>query len=44
MLAVGDHTLFVGAVEALGHSDGSVDPILYFQRAWRVLDPTRLLP
>ena len=33
--AVGDHTVFVGAVEAAGHNDG--EPVLYFKRAWRVL-------
>lgn len=44
MLPVGDHTIFVGAVEALGHAVGTPDPVLYFQRGWHVLDPTRLLP
>jgi flavin reductase (DIM6/NTAB) family NADH-FMN oxidoreductase RutF len=42
-LKVGDHTVFVGAVEAAGHTatdDG--EPVLYYRRAWRVLDPEPL--
>jgi flavin reductase (DIM6/NTAB) family NADH-FMN oxidoreductase RutF len=35
--AVGDHTVFVGAVQAAGHVAGEGDPVLYFRRAWRVL-------
>lgn len=35
--AVGDHTVFVGAVEAAGHDGGEGEPLLYFRRAWRVL-------
>jgi flavin reductase (DIM6/NTAB) family NADH-FMN oxidoreductase RutF len=32
----GDHTIFVGAVEAAAHSGGG-EPLLYYRRAWRVL-------
>lgn len=39
-LAVGDHTIFVGAVRAAGHAHG--EPVLYFNRAWRVLGPSPL--
>jgi len=42
VLPVGDHTVFIGAVEALGHAAGTPEPVLYYQRGWRVLDPTRL--
>lgn len=38
-IAVGDHTLFLGAVEAAGHEPGEGEPLLYFRRAWRVLGP-----
>jgi flavin reductase (DIM6/NTAB) family NADH-FMN oxidoreductase RutF len=38
-LAVGDHTVFVGAVQAAGHHGGHGEPVLYFRRAWRVLSP-----
>jgi flavin reductase (DIM6/NTAB) family NADH-FMN oxidoreductase RutF len=44
ILPVGDHTLFIGAVEALGHTPGVPEPVLYYQRGWRVLDPNRLEP
>lgn len=44
MLPVGDHTLFIGAVEALGHSEGPPEPVLYYQRGWRVLDPNSIDP
>ena len=37
-LEAGDHTIFVGAVEAAG-PPGEGDPILYYRRAFRVLDP-----
>jgi flavin reductase (DIM6/NTAB) family NADH-FMN oxidoreductase RutF len=40
----GDHTLFVGAVKALYHSDAVGEPVLYFQRAFRTLDPEPLAP
>lgn len=42
VLPVGDHTVFIGAVEALGHAPGTPEPVLYYQRGWRVLDPNRL--
>ena len=35
--AVGDHTVFVGAVKAAGHNPADGEPVLYFKRAWRVL-------
>jgi len=35
----GTHVIFVGAVEALGVRGGGDDPILYYQRGWRVLAP-----
>jgi flavin reductase (DIM6/NTAB) family NADH-FMN oxidoreductase RutF len=44
MLPVGDHTLFIGAVEALGYTPGVPEPVLYYQRGWRVLDPNRIEP
>jgi flavin reductase (DIM6/NTAB) family NADH-FMN oxidoreductase RutF len=44
VLPVGDHTLFVGAVEALGIAGSDVEPVLYYQRAWRVLDPEPIIP
>ena len=37
-LGAGDHTIFVGAVEAAGPPDEG-DPILYYRRGWRILDP-----
>jgi len=41
--AVGDHTVFVGAVEAAGlEVDG--EPVLYYRRGWRVLHPQGLEP
>lgn len=43
-LPVGDHTVFVGAVEALGTLRDDVEPVLYYQRAWRVLDPEPIAP
>jgi flavin reductase (DIM6/NTAB) family NADH-FMN oxidoreductase RutF len=40
---VGDHTVFVGAVEAAGlGADG--EPVLYYRRGWRVLHPQGLEP
>lgn len=40
-MAVGDHTIFVGSVEAAGYAaDG--EPVLYYRRAWRVLEPDAL--
>lgn len=42
VLPVGDHTVFIGAVEALGHAEGAPEPVLYYQRNWRVLGPERV--
>ena len=40
-VAIGDHMIFVGSVEAAGYAaDG--DPVLYYRRAWRVLGPEAL--
>jgi flavin reductase (DIM6/NTAB) family NADH-FMN oxidoreductase RutF len=36
----GDHTIYVGQVEAAHTRDG--DPLLYFSRQWRQLDPAPL--
>jgi len=36
---VGDHTVFVGAVEAAGSNQGDDEPVLYYRRAWRALHP-----
>jgi flavin reductase (DIM6/NTAB) family NADH-FMN oxidoreductase RutF len=44
VLAVGDHTIFVGAVEAAGRGAVAGEPVLYYRRAWRVLDPEALDP
>jgi flavin reductase (DIM6/NTAB) family NADH-FMN oxidoreductase RutF len=41
-VAIGDHTLFVGSVEALGYAAGDGEPVLYYRRAWRVLGPEAL--
>ena len=38
-LAVGDHTVFVGAVQAAGQNGAHGEPVLYYRRAWRVLHP-----
>jgi flavin reductase (DIM6/NTAB) family NADH-FMN oxidoreductase RutF len=43
-LAVGDHTIFIGAVEAAGRGAVGGEPLLYYRRAWRVLDPDALDP
>lgn len=37
--AVGDHTIFVGSVTALGRGRDESEPVLYFDRAWRLLHP-----
>jgi flavin reductase (DIM6/NTAB) family NADH-FMN oxidoreductase RutF len=42
-IAVGDHTVFVGAVEATGLGQPAGEPVLYYRRAWRVLDETALV-
>ena len=41
--AVGDHTVFIGAVEAAGLGVEG-DPVLYYRRGWRVLHPQGLEP
>ena len=41
-LGVGDHVIFVGAVEAAGLS-GAGEPVLYYSRAFRALDPEPVL-
>lgn len=38
-MVAGDHTIFVGAVQAAGHAGPEGEPVLYYRRAWRVLDP-----
>ncbi len=41
-LEVGDHTVFVGAVEAVGGGATAGEPVLYYRRSWRVLHPSSL--
>jgi flavin reductase (DIM6/NTAB) family NADH-FMN oxidoreductase RutF len=43
-LPVGDHTVFVGAVQAAGRGANEGEPVLYYRRAWRVLHPTPIEP
>jgi flavin reductase (DIM6/NTAB) family NADH-FMN oxidoreductase RutF len=43
-MAVGDHTVFVGAVEATGLGEDAGAPVLYYRRAWRVLDDAAIVP
>ena len=38
--AAGDHTIFVGAVTALGRGRDDSEPVVYCRRAWRKLDPS----
>jgi flavin reductase (DIM6/NTAB) family NADH-FMN oxidoreductase RutF len=38
----GDHTIYVGDVVASGRPHTECDPVLYYRRAWRVLDPAVL--
>jgi flavin reductase (DIM6/NTAB) family NADH-FMN oxidoreductase RutF len=40
----GDHTIFVGAVVALGRGRDGSDPVVYCQRTWRQLDPRPIDP
>jgi flavin reductase (DIM6/NTAB) family NADH-FMN oxidoreductase RutF len=42
LMPVGDHTIFVGAVEAAGTAAVDGDPVLYYRRAWWVLHPNSL--
>jgi flavin reductase (DIM6/NTAB) family NADH-FMN oxidoreductase RutF len=39
-VGIGDHTLYVGDVLAAASSAANGEPVLYFRRAWRVLDPS----
>ena len=41
-VAIGDHTIFIGDVLAAGRAQADGDPVLYYRRAWRVLDPNDL--
>lgn len=41
-MAIGDHTIYVGDVQAIGRPNEESDPVLYYRRAWRVLDPESL--
>jgi flavin reductase (DIM6/NTAB) family NADH-FMN oxidoreductase RutF len=43
-LPVGDHTIFVGEVEAAGAAASDGEPVLYYRRAWRVLEPGSVEP
>ena len=43
MAPVGDHTVFIGAVEAAGLGEDG-EPVLYYRRSWRVLHPQGLEP
>ena len=36
--AAGDHTVFVGAVVALGRGADHSEPVVYCERSWRLLD------
>ncbi len=36
---IGDHTIYVGDVQAAGSASDSGEPVLYYRRAWRVLHP-----
>lgn len=37
--AIGDHTIYIGDVQATGRPNAESEPVLYYRRAWRVLDP-----
>lgn len=41
MIAVGDHKLFIGIPRAANASAGSDEPIVYYDRHWRMLAPLR---
>lgn len=43
VLPVGDHAIFVGAVQAAGLGVDD-EPVLYYRRAWRVLHPQGMEP
>jgi flavin reductase (DIM6/NTAB) family NADH-FMN oxidoreductase RutF len=38
-VAIGDHTIYIGDVQAAARAEADADPVLYYRRAWRVLDP-----
>jgi flavin reductase (DIM6/NTAB) family NADH-FMN oxidoreductase RutF len=38
----GDHTIYVGDVLAAGRPHSESEPLLYYRRGWRVLDPVAL--
>jgi flavin reductase (DIM6/NTAB) family NADH-FMN oxidoreductase RutF len=38
----GDHTIYVGDVLAAGRPHTECEPVLYYRREWRVLDPAAL--
>jgi flavin reductase (DIM6/NTAB) family NADH-FMN oxidoreductase RutF len=42
-VAIGDHTIYIGAVQAAGRTEADGEPVLYYRRAWRVLDPDDLV-
>jgi flavin reductase (DIM6/NTAB) family NADH-FMN oxidoreductase RutF len=39
---IGDHTIYIGAVQAAGRTETDGEPVLYYRRAWRVLHPDDL--
>ena len=43
MVPAGDHTIFVGAVETGGESVLAGEPVVYYRRGWRALDPLPLI-
>jgi flavin reductase (DIM6/NTAB) family NADH-FMN oxidoreductase RutF len=43
-IPAGDHTLFVGAVELAAHLPCDDEPVLYYRRGFRVLEPGLLEP
>ena len=43
VVPVGDHAIFIGAVESAGLGVEG-DPVLYYRRGWRVLHPQGLEP
>ncbi|HKU39882.1 MAG TPA: flavin reductase family protein [Polyangiales bacterium] len=41
-VAIGDHTIYIGDVQSAGRTEADGEPVLYYRRAWRVLDPSSL--
>ena len=39
-VAIGDHTIYIGDVQAASRAQHDGEPVLYYRRAWRVLDPS----